>query len=294
MNELPQPIAVVGAGRAAEALAAELVHAGARVRLWARRPAAGKRAAAAARATAVSELDIALAGAELLLIAVSDDALEELAGQLAARWPAEAPKVVLHAAGARSSAALAPLTELGCSCGVFHPVIALQGADSLGAFTGAFVTLSGAPAAVEAGDRLARALWLEPLVVDDAKRPLVHLAAVMAAGDVCTWLGEAAHLLEDAGVESAAARVLLGRLAESAARAFGDRGPAALTGPVPRADLGTIRAHLGALGGRPEAGERVSQAHRELLRLGAEQLHADGRLGDEELRALLALAKERD
>ncbi len=288
MSRLPA-IGIAGTGRAARALAARLVDtdcAGA-VRIWGRRADAARDAAGATGAEPVATPDDLLAGSTWLLLAVRDDAVAEVAREFAALPAARGrkrPAVALHLAGALSRAVLAPLAGHGIACGVFHPVVALTGERSADRLRGATATISGTGEARRAGRDLASALGLLPVEVDDDARPLVHLACVMAAGDVVALLGLAEGLLTQAGVAPSAARRMLARLAESAARTFETAGPAdGLTGPLARADAETLARHRQALRG---ATAPVGAVHRALTRAALERLVADGRLSRIEARRL--------
>ena len=79
------------------------------------------------------------------------------------------------------------------------------------------------------------------------------------------------RLLTSAGVSEDAARGALGALLVSAAQNASAMGPsAALTGPVARGDVDTVRAHLDALADVPEILEVYRGLSREALLLAAE------------------------
>jgi predicted short-subunit dehydrogenase-like oxidoreductase (DUF2520 family) len=94
-------------------------------------------------------------------------------------------------------------------------------------------------------------------------------------------------VLTSAGVSEEAARGALGTLLTAAAENVRAAGPsAALTGPVARGDVETVRAHLEALADAPEVLELYRAMSREALPL-AESAGADrGRL--EEMRRVLS------
>jgi predicted short-subunit dehydrogenase-like oxidoreductase (DUF2520 family) len=193
----------------------------------------------------------------------------------------------VHLAGARPAEVIAPLREAGCAIGVFHPVVSLQGAESAAAMAGAFATISGDRPAAAAARRLARQLAMRPLTVDDTRRPLLHLAAVFAAGDLLALLDEARGLLTRCGVDEQDGRDLLAALARGAIEAFVRRGAgAAMTGPSARGDARTLAAHLEALAESGDKGGRAERLHRELSLSAAEIARRAGRLSEEQLRAL--------
>lgn len=280
-----QAITVLGAGRAGSALAAGLRIAGARhTRLWSRSARKGRSRAAQARVPFVAKLEDAIAHRGLLLLAVSDQALIEVVARLAALWPEAGPRWVLHTAGALSSESLAPLADRGAHTGVFHPVVSLQGAASATALSGGIATLSGHPAALRKARQLASFLGLEAITVHDDQRPLIHAAAVMAAGDLSALFGTAEALLAHAGLRTLPARALLGHLGQSALAACRTRGAGqAVTGPSARGDVVTLEAHLAAIEAQGQPLAAAGELHRLLARLAAEQAHQAGRLGQREL-----------
>jgi len=221
-------VSLVGPGRVGESLAAWLGAAGARIVERAGRKDLGR---------------LSTAGEDLLLLAVPDAALPEVAAALAARPQA---RVVLHTAGGLSAAVLAPLAEIGSAVGTFHPLKAfprplLDPAEA----RGVFFALDGDPDAIALGLRLAAALGGEAAEVPAAARPLYHFAATLAAGGVTTLLAAAAEIAERLGLPPAVARGYgeLARGAVAQALAEGDAA-AALTGPAARGDLATVERHL--------------------------------------------------
>ena len=91
---------------------------------------------------------------------------------------------------------------------------------------------------------------------------LYHVAAVMSSNYLVTLLDAADRLWSDAGLAEEPATAALAPLAGSALEAVASRGaPAALTGPIVRGDLATVRRHLAALGGQAED---VTALYREL------------------------------
>lgn len=295
----PTIVAIAGCGRAGSALAAALARTRVlRVRVWDRD---GRRAARTARISgARREGDLAalLPGAGLLLIAVSDEALAAFARRLRRAWPATGgPDVVLHVSGSQGAEALFPLRgsvrepDRAPALGVFHPAASLLGADSAAALRGAWATVSGDAAAVRAGRRLARAVGLQAIHVRDDARPLVHLAATLAAGDLVTLLATAEGLLSRAGAPATRAKAVVTRLAATALDNYSRVGAAAgLTGPVARGDVATLRRHFEALD--PAGGvDGAVQVHAALVVQGARLLHAAGRINRATCRRLLRCAR---
>jgi len=194
--------------------------------------------------------DLETAGQDLLLIAVGDGAVAEVAARLAARPQA---RVVLHTSGSLDASVLAPLGP-GSKIGSLHPLKALpQPLPDPAEGRGVFFAVDGDPKARELAFRLAGAWGGVAAEVPAAARPLYHFAATLAAGGVVTLLAAAAEIAGGIGLPEPVTRGYLelarGALA-AATRALDEGQPlaAAITGPVTRDDRETLRKHLAALG----------------------------------------------
>ena len=204
--------------------------------------------AAGARQIAVAgrEGGLSSAGQDLLLIAVPDGALDEVAASLSARPQAA---VVLHTSGSRTSEALAPLAAQGSAAGSLHPLKAFPTArpDPSEAH-GIFFGLDGDPAAVTLGRRLAAAWGAECGEIPPQSRLLYHFAATLAAGGVTTLLSAASDLAARLGLPPGVVGgyLELARGAVEAAREAVDPGRV-ITGPAARGDRDTLYAQLAGL-----------------------------------------------
>jgi len=233
--------ALAGPGRVGKSLASWAVARGARLEA-----VAGRRD--------LESLDSS--GSDLLLVAVPDGALAEVAETLARR--PQAP-VALHTSGALGASVLAPLEVAGAATGSFHPLKAFpRPLPDPAAAAGTFFALDGAPRARELGERLAAAFGGVAGVVPEEARDLYHLAASTAAGGVATLVASAGELARELGLPPAVAGGYLelarGALSEMA-RAAGEAGGGeeaphlerAITGPLARGDVGTFLRELGTL-----------------------------------------------
>jgi predicted short-subunit dehydrogenase-like oxidoreductase (DUF2520 family) len=205
------------------------------------------------------------AGQDLLLIAVPDGVLVEVAEQLSERPQAA---VALHTSGSRDAAVLSPLRAVGTAAGTLHPLKAFPRVLSAPAeASGVFFALDGEPAALALGRRLVAAWGGVAGEVPPAARPLYHFAATLAAGGVATLLATAADLARKAGLPPEVASGYLELARGTVAAAIASPAPgaalAAITGPVARGDLATVQSHFAAL--RATAPERLDLT-RELAR----------------------------
>jgi len=253
------PVALVGSGRAARRLALALTS-----RRWplagiaARSPERAATLAADVQAPALGSLDApapGLAGAPIVVLAVSDEAIPVVAASLAKAagpWPA---RVALHLSGLLPSTALEPLRVLGASAASWHPLATLgpaaDPADRIGIPSGVPFFIEGDAAACDVARRLTLALEGDARRLEGAAdKAIYHAAATLAGNLVAVLHSEAAALLGSVGVQ-APERALAPLAQASLGGAIAHPGLEALTGPVVRGDVATLRSNARALADRP-------------------------------------------
>jgi predicted short-subunit dehydrogenase-like oxidoreductase (DUF2520 family) len=227
----PPLIAIVGAGRMGRGLAVALEGGGHTVRVLGRdRPSD------------------AIQGAQLVLLAVPDDAIEAAAAELARERAIGAEQVVLHLSGLLDRTALEPLTSTGAGLGSFHPLQTVADpATAPELLRGAYAGLEGDERALAAGERLAAWLGMRPVRLAPGAKPAYHAGAVIASNYAVALAAVAERLARRSGVSAADARSLYLPLMRGALANL-TLGPAvALTGPIRRGDEATVRQHLAAL-----------------------------------------------
>ena len=194
-------------------------------------------------------------GTTAVLLAVPDQILPEISMALAALGEAPAGCAAFHLSGALGTDPLAPLLEAGYGIGTLHPLQALAdpviGADQL---MGVYFAVSGEPAALSAARRIISPLGGSAMTVPVAQRPLYHAAAVFASNYLAGLVGAAGRLMAQAGVPEDEALQAILPLARGSLENLGRLAPAqALTGPVSRGDVETVRLHLRSLEPRERA-----------------------------------------
>lgn len=243
-------VILVGPGRAGLAVCLALVDAGHRVIGVLARDFEGLEAASATLPSGRwLDWHEPLPAADLLLIAVSDAAIPEVAERLAPH--AAAVRAAVHLSGVTSVRALHPLAAL-CPVGSFHPLQTLPNPrDGRERLRGAWVAItSDDDGLFRRLVELARSIGCHPFALADERKALYHAAASAAANYPVAALAMARRLFEAAGVGFGVAEPLVRAAIDNALRL----GPeAALTGPVARGDGATVRAQVEAVAaGAPE------------------------------------------
>ncbi len=277
-------VGVVGAGRVGAVLAAKFRAAG--------HPIVGVSGRSAATRLRVQTLlpgvytvgPVELAQrADILVLAVPDDALAEVAASLAIHG--RPGQVVLHTSGRHGLDVLSGFRRTGARVIAFHPAMT---------FTGTEVDLDRTCAfglSADVTDRpLAEALVAElggtPEWIEDADRVAYHAALSHGANHLNTLVAQAMDVLREAGVAdpSALLRPLLTAALDNAL----DYGDAALTGPVARGDVATVRAHTEELTDTPD----VLDTYVALARATAARAAASGRIDPATAAALRQVLSE--
>lgn len=243
-------IGIIGTGRVAGAMALALArHSMSPLLIWGRDPV--RREALVATTTScevASALATVARECDLMLIAVSDDAIAGVAADIAACLPDAAAPFILHLSGRSGAEVLAPVRQRGALTAAVHPAMTFTGdpAQEVARMIGAtfVVTADNGPAIAVARNLVAR-LGGVAEQVGEGQRALYHAALCHAANHLVTLIAGSRNALAAAGVADPAA--LLGPLVRAALDNSLDRGMAALSGPLLRGDANSIDRHLKAL-----------------------------------------------
>ncbi|MEO6210010.1 MAG: Rossmann-like and DUF2520 domain-containing protein [Gemmatimonadaceae bacterium] len=269
---------VVGAGRAGRALAHAMRVAGVDVvGLHGRREGAD---------ITWGKWPSSLESATVVLVTVRD---AELAGVLTELSGASlsADVVMLHASGSAEPAALDLLREQGHPCGTFHPLLPLTDPTrATEQLRRAWIGIDGDEGARATSRALAAAIGAKVLEIPAGEKARYHAAAVFVSNFPVVLMSVGMRLLELVGIQDTSARSALGMLLTAAAQNAAAVAPAqALTGPVVRGDVETVRAHLAALRETPEILELYRALSREALLIAVKAETDPARV--EELRRVL-------
>jgi predicted short-subunit dehydrogenase-like oxidoreductase (DUF2520 family) len=228
--------------------------------------------------------------ADLWWLTVPDDEIYTVAARLAASLPAvrragPAP-VAIHSSGLGSIHLLKPLFEQGVRVLCLHPLQTFTGEPRAELLRDVPCAVTAHEARdIELGEALAGRLGMRPFALADEQKTLYHLAAVVGCNLLVALESEAKRLMDEAtGGDDGLAH--LAPLVSTTVQNLLDGGdPAhALTGPVARGDVGTVRAHLRLL---DRESPRLARTYR-ALSLEALTLAAP-RLDDEQVRTLKGL-----
>ncbi|HRC61685.1 MAG TPA: DUF2520 domain-containing protein [Dehalococcoidia bacterium] len=262
----PVRVGIFGAGRLGSALATALVAAGEQVKAVSSRTVRSAEHLATALGAGVAVLapQAVADSCDLVFLTVPDAAIAALASEI--RW--RQGQWVVHCSGALDLGPLSGAVRQGALVGCLHPL------QSFPSREGGAARFRGITCGVEGSNPLGRVL--EELVgrlgasvvrLEGVDRAAYHAAAVFASNDVVALMAAAREAWTLAGLSAASARTSLVPLLLGAAQNVAEHDLRdALTGPVARGDVDTVRRHLAVLGDS-ELGALYRRLGAELLTL---------------------------
>ena len=197
------------------------------------------------------DLNFAESESDLFVLAIPDDAIEQVVAQLV--LPENA--ILVHTSGSKSLAVLQQLidvySDVPVRTGVFYPLQTFsKGANAL--------SFEEVPLCIEASDKatesqlvaLGQELSKIVYLVNSQERKVLHIAAVFACNFTNYLLGIAKDLTEGENLDFDLLKPLI---EETVQKALDARHPALVqTGPARRGDLITLSLHLDYLSNKPE------------------------------------------
>lgn len=274
---------MVGAGRVGSTLGAALARAGHEiVAVSAVSAASLTRAEQMLPGVPVLPVDDVVAAAELVLLAVPDDALRPLVSGLADTGVWRPGQIAAHTSGAHGIGVLDSAAARGVLALALHPVMTFAGRpEDLDRLEGACFGVTAPEEIRPVAELLVIELGGEPVWVPESARQTYHAALSIASNHLVTLVNDSMSLLTGAGVDQPARLVapLLSASLDNVLRL----GDAALTGPVARGDVATVAGHVQAL--RRVAPEQLP-AYLALARRTAARAVAAGRLAPLQAQAI--------
>lgn len=270
-NQEIRSVAIIGAGRAGTSLGLALEKKGFLIQAIScrRKNSALVSQAILGKKKIIFQPEEAAEKAELIFLSVPDDQLGRLVNRLSHSRVAWRGKFVFHLSGLIDSEILKPLEKKGAITGSFHPIqsFPVKGMPP-SHWQDIFIGLEGGRRALALAKKISLRLGARPLSVKKNKKPLYHAACSLASNHLVALFSLAISLLRESGVKEKEALAALRPLVSGTCRNLASVDPArALTGPVARADLETVRRHLEALKPYPRASIIYRQLGLEAVRL---------------------------
>jgi len=238
---------------------------------------------------AVGHLD-EMRSADVWMIATRDDAIVPSCITLAASDKITPDDIVFHMSGATPSSDLRPVKAKGALIGSVHPIKTFTDAEAaVRTFPGTFCSAEGDAEALKVLRPAFEKVGAKVFDIAPELKPVYHSGGVLACNYLAALIEAALRAHEKAGIPRDASLKALEPMVRETVNAIFDKGPAqALTGPISRGDVATVRRQFAEVRGWNPA---IGELYRELGLIAVSLAESDRRLSSEraqELRAALS------
>lgn len=181
--------------------------------------------------------------ADVWMIATRDDAIVPSCVTLAASGKIVPDDIVFHVSGATPSSDLAPARERGALVASVHPIKTFTDAEAaVRTFAGTYCAAEGQAEALEVLKPAFEKIGAKVFDIAAELKPVYHSGGVLACNYLVALIEAALRAHERAGIPRGASLRALEPMVRETVDAVFKKGPAqALTGPISRGDVTTVR-----------------------------------------------------
>ncbi len=198
--------------------------------------------------TAYGQLTQILQESDALFLTVPDGTISSVYFEL--KELGISGKQICHCSGAMSAGEAFPgIEQTGAAGYSIHPLFPISSKlETYRELPGAFFCLEGTGSDLDSWKTLLEGLGVQVQIISGENKDRYHAACVFSSNLMCALVQESVDLLQQCGFSQQRALAALAPLMQSNLGHLIEGGPvAALTGPVERGDLTTIRKHLHCL-----------------------------------------------
>jgi len=190
--------------------------------------------------------------ADVVFITTPDSAIEETCSGISQHEGFADQAVVLHCSGALASSVLSSAKKRGAWIGSMHPLQSFASTEyRTNPFQGIIFSIEGEDPAVKIAKTIVSDLSGNAVTLLTEAKTLYHASAVAASNYLVTLLDLSVQLMEEAGVNRQDSFSLLKPLIVGTLSNIEKVGVRkALTGPIARGDVKTVKNHLAEIGSK--------------------------------------------
>lgn len=184
---------------------------------------------------------------EVLFLTVSDGQIQSVWNQLTEMQIKN--KIVCHCSGALSSEVFTDIAKFESYGYSIHPLFAVSDKyNSYKELSNSYFTIEGSPERIDELKDLFQRFGNNVCVISKEDKVKYHAAAAIASNLVVGLIGMSENLLEDCGFDKEAAHNALSPIIKgNLDHIINDGVVSALTGPIERNDVSTVKKHLSVL-----------------------------------------------
>lgn len=199
--------------------------------------------------TATNDIFIFIEEADIIFITTNDDAIPFVVKDISDKCDINEGQVFVHTSGSLPAKVFEPLEKKGAIGISIHPLQTIASpTEGIKNIMGSLFAIEGNIKAYDIALELVKALDGQPFFIDSDKKPLYHLAAVIACNYFVTLINTSIKLFESVNIDSEKGLTGLLKLVRGTINNIEKIGPKqALTGPIARGDIHTIEGHIWAM-----------------------------------------------
>lgn len=192
---------------------------------------------------------LSLPPAALTLVAVPDALISEVAGALSKTTYLQRGDIVFHTSGAGAAALLSPLTPLGVATASVHPAFSFADPGlAVSKFKGTYCAVEAEDSALQRLIRFVTDIGGQALTLNCQGKASYHAALTIASNYAVALAHMASRTMAESGIDDAGGQQLVMQLMQQTLANVKALGPEkALTGPILRGDVETLKQHLAVL-----------------------------------------------
>ncbi len=183
---------------------------------------------------------------DVIAITTQDRIIREVVEEICEKADRLDGKLIFHTSGADSSAVLTPLNQKNAMVGSLHPLQTFPDIESaIGVLPDTCIFIEGDEKAIPLLRKLGETIGAKVYAINGEHKVLYHLSAVFVCNLLSALMYAGKGLMDKINIDFDPFLPII----EATIKNIERKGPlAALTGPVVRGDVKTVKAHLASIG----------------------------------------------
>jgi predicted short-subunit dehydrogenase-like oxidoreductase (DUF2520 family) len=187
----------------------------------------------------------AVGAADAIAITTQDRIIQDIAAEINAKAERLDGKLIFHTSGADPSSILMPLDKKGAFLGSLHPLQTFPDIDSaIGVLSDTCIFIEGDKGALPLLKQIGENIGAKVYTIAGKDKVLYHLSAVFVCNLLSALFYSGKGLMEKINIDFEPFLPII----RATLKNIENKGPlAALTGPIVRGDVKTVKAHLASI-----------------------------------------------
>ncbi len=208
-----------------------------------------QNAAALTNSIASTELEDLVVDSEILFITTNDDQISNVCNRLVDEDLINEEKIVIHMSGAASSRILEKLKSKNCYIYSLHPLQAFADIEKgVKDLRDTVFSLEGDEERIEVIENILKTSGNEYFIIEAEQKALYHASACVVSNYLVSLMDYGLSIFEAIGIDKDKGYKALNPLIQGSIENILNLGTSkALTGPIARGDVNTIKKHIQAM-----------------------------------------------